>query len=200
MSYFCLSENLRYLSKDKNNKNINGEYYLYNALKLSLIFLPASCPIINHYRTTYNKNYKQYLGVVPEGQIMNVQINLLKKEIYDKNGYSYGNDFIYFIKEQKVDRIINGETNIKISEIKKDNGWNNINQSSDNKLIKKKDIVIYQNKFFNKKNNKISKNFNMIDCMIKNKNKKNVIIDISDSNTLNNNYDISSEKITISQP
>jgi hypothetical protein len=36
--------------------------------------------------------------------------------------------------------------------------------------------------------------------MIKNKNKKNVIIDISDSNALNNNYDTSSEKITISQP
>ena len=200
VSYFCLSENLRYLSKDKNNKNINGEYYLYNALKLSLIFLPASCPIINHYRTTYNKNYKQYLDIIPEGQIMNVQIDLIKKEIYDKNGYSYGNDFIYFIKEQKVDRIIKGETNIKISEIKKDNGGNNINQSSDNKLYKKKDIVIYQNKFFNKKNNKIFKTFNMIDCMIKNKNKKNVIIDISDSNALNNNYDTSSEKITISQP
>jgi hypothetical protein len=41
VSYFCLSNELKYLSKDKNNKNINGEYYLYNAINLSIIFLPV---------------------------------------------------------------------------------------------------------------------------------------------------------------
>jgi hypothetical protein len=33
VSYFCLSNELRFLSPDKNNQNTNGEYYLYNARK-----------------------------------------------------------------------------------------------------------------------------------------------------------------------
>ena len=80
VAYYCLANELKLLCKDKNNKNINGEYYLFNAINLSIFFLPVSCPIIRHYITTYHKNYGQAMDIIPEGEILDYKIDIIKDE------------------------------------------------------------------------------------------------------------------------
>ena len=179
VSYFCLSNELRFLSSDKNNQNINGEYYLYNAIYLSLYFLPPGCPLINHYMTSYYKNYKQCLDIIPEGQTMNYNIDIIKKEIFNKSNINI-NDYIYFIKAKKINMKIKEEKTLEKNEPgeKKGNISSRSNDSKNqNKFIKKKGIVIYPNyeykrrkKFFDNKNNSLDNK------------RKNEIINISDNN------------------
>ena len=59
VAYYCISKEMRLLSKDKDksNKKLNGEYYLYQAIEYSSLFFPASCPIIKNYISMYYKNY-----------------------------------------------------------------------------------------------------------------------------------------------
>ena len=123
VSYFCLANEIRTLSKDKNKKNINGEYYLFNAIYLSIIFLPVSCPIINHYIMKYSQNYGQGMEVIPEGEIVDYKIDIIKKEIdigneeenkdnnIDKKDNFIGKDFVYFARVKKVNRIIKEDNN-----------------------------------------------------------------------------------------
>ena len=134
VAYFCLSNELRYLSKDKYKKTLNGEYYLYKALNLSILFLPVSCPITRNYIATYNKNYGQGLDIIPEGEIIDYKIDLIKKEIepdideennYDKNidkeinkilkddkkDKFIGKDVLCFSRVQKVKRILKEKIN-----------------------------------------------------------------------------------------
>ena len=42
VSYFCLAREMKFLAEDKNNKKINGEYYLFQAIELCSMFLPVS--------------------------------------------------------------------------------------------------------------------------------------------------------------
>ncbi len=128
VAYYCLSNELKYLAKDKTNKNLNGEYYLYNALNISILFLPVSCPIINHYIMSYNKNYGQELDVIPEGEIIDYKVDIIKKEIipeiedenstkrneeieFNKKDNFIGKDMIYFVRTEKMNRIIKENNN-----------------------------------------------------------------------------------------
>ena len=128
VSYYCLSNELKYLSKDKTNKNLNGEYYLYNALNLSILFLPVSCPVISHYIMTYNKNYGQELDVIPEGEIIDYKVDIIKKGIipevegentsksnenieYNKKDNFIGKDMLFFLRTKKINRILKENNN-----------------------------------------------------------------------------------------
>ena len=123
VAYYCLSNELKFLAKDKANKNLNGEYYLYNALNLSILFLPVTCPIISHYIMTYNKNYCQELDIIPEGEIIDYKVNIIKKEItpeVENENFTNSNakiecnkkdnfiikDMLYFVRTEKMNRII----------------------------------------------------------------------------------------------
>lgn len=197
VSYFCLSNELKYLSKDKNNNNTNGEYYLYRAVNLSVIFLPASCSIIRHYINSYYKNYGQGMDVIPEGEIIDYKINIIKKEVDEtdgdeKNKKNEQKDFIYFIKGQKINRII------------KENNYyytinNNIDLSQSKSKSNKKDFFIsdYSDNYYSLKKrknnnekeqeNKISNNKIIHSANSKSNNKELQIINISDNNILNKN-------------
>ena len=126
IAYYCLANELKYLckDKDKNNKNLNGEYYLYNAINLSIYFLPVSCPIIRHYIISYYKNYGQGMDIIPEGEIIDYKIDIINKDIEigndDENKENTNNkdikkdkfqDCLYFIKTQKINRIIKEDNN-----------------------------------------------------------------------------------------
>ena len=128
VSYYCLSNELKYLAKDKANKNLNGEYYLYNALNLSILFLPVSCPVISHYIMTYNKNYGQELDVIPEGEIIDYKVDIIKKGIipevegentsksnenieYNKKDNFIGKDMLFFVRTKKINRILKENNN-----------------------------------------------------------------------------------------
>ena len=182
VSYFCLSNELRILSPDKNNQNTNGEYYLYNALYLSLYLLPSGSSIVNFYRSSYYKNYKQCLDIIPEGQIMNYNIDIVKKEIFNENNTDF-NDYSYFVKAKKINMIIKEEKSLEKIENQEKEG--NISSRSHDyknkiKLIKKKGIVIHLNNDYNKK----KKNFDYKNNS-PNNNKKKKIINISDNNIFN---------------
>ena len=195
VAYYCLSNELRILSKDKNNKNTNGEYYLYNALYLSLIFLPPNSPITNHYMISYYKNYKQGMDIIPEGQIMNYNIDLFRKEILNEKNKDI-NNCIYFIRGQRINKIIKEEKIIENNEPQINTG-NNTNISNDNKSFKKKGIVIYPNEFSKRKkieNDKIIINIKNI----RYKQKKNEEINTSDTNIFNKNINTSESKSKIS--
>ena len=55
VSYFCISMEMYQLTTDKNNKKINGEFYLRQACNLGELYLPVSCPIIKHYISSRKK-------------------------------------------------------------------------------------------------------------------------------------------------
>ena len=129
VSYYCLSNEIRTLSKDNNKKNINGEYYLFNAISLSLIFLPVSCPIVNHYIMKYYQFYGQGMDIIPEGEIVDYKIDIIRKEIelgndeennnenknnniIKKNDSYNKKDFLYFITTKKINRVVNEENNM----------------------------------------------------------------------------------------
>jgi hypothetical protein len=187
VSYYCISNELKFLSKDKNNKKTNGEYYHYNALYFALIFLPPNCPIVNYYMDTYYKNYKQGLEIIPEGKINNYKIDLIKKEVFMENNNN-NNDFIYFTKIKKLNKIIRE---------KEENIINNI-QSENKSNTKKKRIIIHNNEYYNekKKNNIIS---NSLNNSLGHSQKKYDLVNISDSNIFHNKKDYSMSKYSNSQ-
>ena len=121
VSYFCLANELKFFCKDKNKNNINGEYYLLNAINLSILFLPVSCPIIRHYIMTYYKNYGHGMEIIPEGEIIDYKKDIIKKEIDLTNDEEnknkkikdkfVGQDSLYFIRTQKINRIIKEDNN-----------------------------------------------------------------------------------------
>ena len=199
VSYFCISNELRFLSPDKNNKNINGEYYLYNALYLSLYFLPPGCPLVNHYTNSYCKNYKQGLDIIPEGQIMNYNIDIIKKEIFNEN-QSKINDFVYFTKAKKINmKIIEEKNTLEKNEhqitAKKGNSTNRSNEKKNKiKIIKKKGIVINPNYEYKKREKRIIDKNNSLDSK-----RKKEIINISDKNIFNKKYETNNSYLSYSQ-
>jgi len=142
VSYFCVATELRHLSKDKNNKKTNGEYYLFNAINLTILFLPVSCPIIRHFILTYHKNYGQGMDIIPEGEVFDYKIEIIKKEIeQDSEGENgnkdnenkdkfIGQDFLYFARTQKINRIIKEENNNNHNMSKKRKNKHNLNTES----------------------------------------------------------------------
>ena len=205
VAYYCLSNELKYLSKDKNNKNINGEYYLYNAINLSIIFLPTSCSIIRYYINNYYKNYGQGMEIIPEGEIIDFKIDIIKKEIEfvkdeDNNSNNKNNekindnlnnrDFIYFIKTQKINRIIKEENNyfntnsdLNRNKSKLNNNFN-LNDYSENYYTLKKNKI--NDKDSSEEKNKSNEHKIIHSAYSKLNNYKELqIINISDNNLLN---------------
>ena len=216
VSYYCLSKELRYLSKDKNDNNINGEYYLYRAVHLSLIFLPVSCSIVSHYINAYYKNYGQGMDIIPEGEVIDFKIDIIKKEIdeTDEEGDEKNkkrekleqNDYIYFIKGQKIKRIIKENNNYHSiynnNELYKSKSKSKSNKKDyylseyfDNYYTLKKSKNI-EDKDDKDKGKALSNNKIIHSANTKIKGKELQIINISDTNILNKNNIFSKENNT----
>ena len=99
VSYFCVANELRFLSKDKENNNLNGEFYHYKAVNLSCIFLPVSCPIIKHYIFSYYKNYGNDMNIIPEDKIVQIKIDLIRSEIEQDK------DTLTFIRSKNINYV-----------------------------------------------------------------------------------------------
>ena len=149
VSYFCVSREMNFLSKDKNNKKTNGAYYLYKAIELSFMFLPVSCPIINFFISNYYKKYGQDMDVIPEGKVVDMKVNLIKDEIEENK------DSIYFIGLKKINhKVINNciDNPNDISIIKNENK----NKNKNSVLIPR--LNINNNNNSNSSNNNINNN------------------------------------------
>ena len=117
MSCFCIAMEMYQLASDKNNKRINGEYFLKKACDLIDLYLPISCPIIKHFINIYYKYYEKDLDIIPEGKIVDYKINLTRNEI------EINKDAQSFIRMQKINYI-----NYNIESIPKINMSNIINR------------------------------------------------------------------------
>ena len=96
VSYFCIAMEMKQLSHEQNNKKINGEFFHYQAIFFSNLYLPVSCPIVKHYINSYYKYYEKDLDIVPEGKIIDYKIDLIKNEI------EINKDIQSFIRMQKI--------------------------------------------------------------------------------------------------
>ena len=141
VSYFCISMKMYQLSGDKNNKKINGEFFLKQACDLSDIYLPVSCPITKHFINSYYKYYEKDLDIIPEGKVIDYKINLTRNEI------EINKDTQSFIRVQKINYINNNNTDIipkiNISNIinKKENNEINLSNMTNNNISKKSKIL-----------------------------------------------------------
>ena len=135
VSYFSISIEMNHLSKDKNNKNTNGEFFLYQTVLISQQYLPVSCPIVKHFINSYYEYFAKELDVITEGKIFDYKIDLIKNE------YEIKKDIQSFVKLQKVNyvnSIVNNTTpNIKSSmnKINKNNVIINIKGNNNNKNL-----------------------------------------------------------------
>ena len=127
VSYFCISMEMYQLTTDKNNKKINGEFYLRQACNLGELYLPVSCPIIKHYISSYYKYYGKDLDIIPEGKIVDYKINLSRNEIENNK------DIQSFIRMQKINYLNNNNINT-ITKINLVNNTNIINKKEINKI------------------------------------------------------------------
>ena len=177
VAYFCIATELRLLSPNKNSKKLNGEYFHYKAVEFSSLFLPVSCPIVKHYILSYYKHYGQDMDVIPEGKIMDMNINLLRSEIeQDKDTLS----FVRVKNINYVQKTINNGNNNSMSNLGLD--FNSINNNNSQSHLKN-DIV--------KKNNNIPKgNMTLNLALALNSTNKNVNVNnkLNNNNINNNNY------------
>ena len=148
VAYFCIATELRLLSKNKNNKKINGEFFHHRAVEFASLFLPVSCPIVKHYILSYYKHYGQDMEPVPEGKIVDVKIDLLRSEIEkDKDKLSFVRiKNVNYIKKQ-----VNDEGN-SVSNISNENN-NSKNIIKNNKQQIQSEIVFNKNIDLNNNNN-----------------------------------------------
>ena len=153
VSYFCLAREMKFLAEDKNNKKINGEYYLFQAIELCSMFLPVSCPILKFYITTYYKNYGQDMDIVPEGKIINMNINLVRDEIEENK------DILSFVRLKKMSYTNKVQNNINKS----------IDYSNNNTIFKNlNNILIPHLNIKNSVNNSINRvnlNHKLMNCI-----------------------------------
>ena len=172
VSYYCISKEMKFLFTDKNNKRINGEYYLNKAVELSSLFFPSSCPIVKYYINNYYKNYGQNMEIIPEGKIIDVKVNLIRNELEQSK------ETLSFIKLNKINycnKIINNNNN------------NYINNSLNNSVFKNvnlNNIIIPRLNFNNNINNDIDLNNNI------NSNSSEIKNNIDKNNNLNNSQNI----------
>ena len=190
VAYYCISKEMRLLSKDKDksNKKLNGEYYLYQAIEYSSLFFPASCPIIKNYISMYYKNYGQNMEVIPEGKIFDIKVNLLRNELEQNQ------DTLSFIKLKKFNYINKVQTNSKnnLNDSKNNNlqyknGNINLNLNLNNILIPR---LYISNKILNNNNNYYVNNSNNNtynnDKMYNNINSMNKLINFTETNNNTN--------------
>ena len=172
VSYFCIAMEMKQLSPEQNNKKINGEYFHYQAVYFSDLYLPVSCPIVKHYINSYYKYYEKDLDIVPEGKIIDYKIDLIRNEIETNK------DIQSFVRMQKINysnninnidnniNFVNKNNNINIKDFNINNSSNE-NVNNDNNLgIKKTKIPLglklnlnFDN-ILNKNNNNIEINNN----------------------------------------
>ena len=189
VSYYCISKEMKFLSKDKNNKKTNGEYYLYQAIEFSSLFFPASCPIIKYYISNYYKNYGQNMDIIPEGKIFDIKVNLIRNELEQNQ------DTLSFLKIKKINYINKMQNNNCNNNCLNDSNNNiltykNENLNINNILIPRLNInnKITNNNINNANNNNINNN------KINNINNNNIInyTETNNNTNINNN---SSRKI-----
>ena len=171
VSYFCIAIEMKQLSHEQNNKKINGEFFHYQAILFSNLYLPVSCPIVKHYINSYYKYYEKDLDIVPEGKIIDYKIDLIKNEI------EINKDIESFIRMQKIN-YSNNNNNIfgKI---------NNINQQKVKGGRNNKDIENINNTNILNKKNKLPLNLKIslnLDNIL-NKNNNNSEINNNNSKT-----------------
>ena len=99
VSYFCIANELRFLCNDKSNNKLNGEFYHYKAIEFSSFFLPVSCPIVKHYIFSYYKHYGNDMEIIPEDEIIQMKIDLIRSEIEQDK------DTLTFIRGKKINYI-----------------------------------------------------------------------------------------------
>ena len=189
VSYYCISKEMKFLSKDKNNKKTNGEYYLYQAIEFSSLFFPASCPIIKYYISNYYKNYGQNMDVIPEGKIFDIKVNLIRNELEQNQ------DTLSFLKIKKINYINKMQNNNCNNNCLNDSNNNSLtykneNLNINNILIPRLNInnKITNNNINNANNNNINNN------KINNINNNNIINYTETNNNININNN-SSRKI-----
>jgi hypothetical protein len=112
VSYFCLATEIRFL-KDENPKgksNICGEYsnqysefWHANSVEYACSYLPCTCPIVKHYISSYHKHYGNNLQIIPENEIINTKIEIIKMEESDP---------VMFIRSIPYEDIRNSKLNI----------------------------------------------------------------------------------------
>ena len=197
VAYFCIATELRLLSPNKNNKKINGEYFHYLAVEFSSLFLPVSCPIVKHYIFSYYKHYGQDLDIIPEGKIIDMNIDLLRSEIeQDKDTLSFLRfKNINYIKTEPLEEKSENSSNINLG--LNFNGINNkiiyINQNKQIILNEKKNNTNNENININAKinNNNITKTGITLNLnLAKNKNPNNNNNIIENKQNLNNNHNM----------
>ena len=96
VSYFCIAMEMKRLNPEKNDKKINGEYFNYQAVYFSELYLPISCPLVKHFINSYNKFYGRDLDVIPEGKVLDYKIDIIKNEI------EINKDTQCFVRMQKM--------------------------------------------------------------------------------------------------
>ena len=181
VSYFCLAMEMKQLSPDKNNKKINGEYFHYQAVFFSDLYLPVSCPIVKHYINSYYKYYNKDLDVVPEGKIIDYKIDLIRNEI------EYNKDIQSFLRIQKINY-----TNNNIGTL------NSINLGNINKKMNIKELKIGNFNEENSNNNTVTYKKTKIPVGLKlNLNLEN-ILNKNNNNDLNNNSNSKRKKLSSS--
>ena len=171
VSYFCIAMEMKQLSHEQNNKKINGEFFHYQAIFFSNLYLPVSCPIVKHYINSYYKYYEKDLDVVPEGKIIDYKIDLIKNEI------EINKDIQSFIRMQKIN-YTNNNNNIfgkmnkinlkKINNFKNNKELENININNNNNTLNKKNKIPFGLKLSLNLDNILNKNNNNNDISINN--------------------------------
>ena len=211
VSYFCIANELRFLSNDKDNNKINGEFYHYKSVEFSSIFLPVSCPLVKHYIFSYYKHYGN-MDIIPEDKIVQIKIDLIRSEIeQDKDtltfvrskninyikkiimneNINHNNHILKIKNEQKTEIIPNNE--FAKSKIKGDKApkfklnFNNLKDNSQYSLKENNsDRIKIKNISSNNKNNHI---YHLIEKneIIGSKTERIYINKINNNNTTNNN-------------
>ncbi|MCQ2816209.1 MAG: hypothetical protein MJ252_02975 [archaeon] len=101
ISYFCIANELRFVTANKPKlKKFNGEFYHSKAIEFSSSFLPVSCPIVKYFILTYYKYYGNDLPVIKEGEVENINIQLVRSEIEEEK------ETLTFIKAKRMNYII----------------------------------------------------------------------------------------------
>ena len=123
VSYFCIAMEMYQISKDKNNKKTNGDFFLYHAVLFSEEYLPVSCPIVRHYISSYYKYYEKDLDIIPEGKILDYKIEIVRNEIEINRPPQS------FVKIKKINYINNNANNNTISNVKLNSNITNKNNN-----------------------------------------------------------------------
>ena len=147
VAYFCIATELRFLSPDKGNNKINGEFYHFKSVEFASLFLPVSCPIVKHYIVSYYKHYGNDMEIIPEGKIVKMKIDLIRSEIEKDK------DTLTFVKTKKINYI-----NKVIVNDNQNNHLNNKKESK-NEIIPNNNLAI-KSKIKEDKAPKFKLNFN----------------------------------------